>query len=210
MVSRLASVGFAAGTLWLAGCRGLTGEAADVASAAWSCPSAQIKLLTVTKQVRDPPPPEVIADSERMAVWQGHEDPDARGFVFTGCGETGIVTCGWVSFGPQQTIQCKPPRTYYGINWGRNDSGPFGMGLNDTMIASIRPTGPADTGGLAYGDVILQVDHQPVGEGPDGMNRIVSLLRAGPASSHVIDVRRGTSTISLTMPSPAPPANSTP
>jgi hypothetical protein len=79
---------------------------------------------------------------------------------------------------------------YWGFNWV------------SPKVIEVSPGGPAAGAGLATGDVILEVDHQSVGDWAQSGKRIVDLLPVANASSHSIHVQRGTQTLDVTI-SPA-------
>jgi hypothetical protein len=189
-----------------AGCLSWThdGHALLAASTSWNCPTDQIKILSVSGQQRDPPPADVRADPARLAVWQKKADPEARNYVLSGCGETATVSCTYVSSGSEEWFGCDAPPTHYGPDGGRAAAaGPFGLDMVGATVWGVAPGAPADKAGLVFGDNILEVDNQSVGQGPPAGNRINELLHVSGTPTHSLRVMRGTSTLDLTILSPA-------
>ena len=147
-----------------------------------------------------------MADPARLAVWRKQADPDARNYLLSGCGETGTVSCTYASSGSEEWFGCDAPPTHYGPDGGRAAAaGPFGLDMVGATVFGVAPGAPADKAGLVYGDTILEVDGQSVGQGPPAGKRINELLHVWSIPKHSIRVTRGTRTLDLTLLTPTPP-----
>jgi hypothetical protein len=78
--------------------------------------------------------------------------------------------------------------------------GVYGFALVGPVLTEVRPATPASAAGLAPGDVILEIDHQVIGR---DAGRILELLHVESATSHLIHLRRGETTLDVTMAVPA-------
>jgi S1-C subfamily serine protease len=85
----------------------------------------------------------------------------------------------------------------------------YGFTLVGNAVDAVRQGGPAEKAGLLAGDMILEVDHQGVGEAgvredPSlAETRVSELLHAG-ASRHSLRVQRGTQMLELTIVAATP------
>ncbi len=183
--------------------------AVSAASSTWSCPEERIQVGSSRPPDPPQPPADIAADPARLAIWKGQlaSPVTHRTLTASGCGEEGDVSCTYTIDPGVPGITNSvgiwgcfaPPSGATARSRSAPNSGPLGLGLLGPSVYELRPGSPGDKAGLASGDVLLEVDHQSVGQGLEAGKRIVDLLRVASVSGHAIRVRRGTSTLDLTI-----------
>jgi hypothetical protein len=79
------------------------------------------------------------------------------------------------------------------------------------VVEAVQPNSSAGKAGLEINDVILDIDHNVIGEDPVTANgRIEELMQRSAAASHLFHVRRGATTLDLTIDGPLRPVSPAP
>lgn len=206
-------------------CTSAQETAVSAASDAWSCPRARIQVGTNRALAApEPPPADVAADPARLAIWQQHHAGPTvqRTFSTSGCGKQEDVLCvyslqtwiasGLPASGGMWSCSMPPPSSsedVHGIAQAllAAETGQFAcMG---PLVLSVRPDSPASKAGLSAGDVILEIDHQAIGDDRAAAKKRIDELAHSPGMmSHVFHVRRKATTLDLTIPRELPPGSS--
>ncbi len=213
-------------------CRSAEDFAVESASDAWSCPKERISIETLQVPTPQPqPPPDVAADPARLAIWQKNDGAPSptRAFSASGCGRKGTVTCtirfdtsvvegteftdaAWRCYtgSPLERMAEVHDALLHVAAQARLGNGQFAC--LGPVVEAVRPDSSAGKAGLMAEDVILEVDHQPIGDDrATAGNRIYNLIHV--PGFHLLHVRRGKTTLDLRIeespqPGPAAPAPS--
>jgi hypothetical protein len=233
MIMRPATLAlFASAFGLLASCASLNGTARDEFAKATTCPPERVTVVPrpdyrMPLPPDAPPPADIAADPGRLAYWQQQRDtqrhhlqnPDCEMFEATGCGQSLMLCCEHPTGDQGEVLMssasCMGEALLRSALLGAKapNDGRWGFGLvGGTRVDEVRPGSPADKAGLVPGDVILEVDHQAVGDSAVAGLHIVALMQSEGASSHSLRVQRGTQTLDLAVdarpsasPAPSPP-----
>jgi hypothetical protein len=204
-------------------CTPVQSVAVSSASTAWSCPENRISVEAIPAPTPKPPA-DVLADPARLAIWQGQlaASPSTLTFAASGCGKKAEVSCTYsiapgdgVTYGDNLSWSCFPAPDGSAIANLKDDllhvaaEARLGAGQVVTLgpvVEAVRPDSSAGRAGLMTGDVILEVDHQPIGDDrTTAANRIDEYMHAPGTTSHLFHVRRGATTLDMTIEAPPRP-----
>lgn len=217
------AIAFALGGLGLA-IGGCAQETEILAGARWqfakqiSCPedrvTANVDPQSAAQDAR-PPPPEVAADPDRLAMYDKQAEAEAvlgRWVVVTGCGQEARYHCE-IGHGPtgqgRWDVYCAPQlggklvelqrllveRLASTPRAGQPSSARLGVAVNARTITLVVPGGIGDRAGFRVGDVVVAQDHQPIIDDADYARRT-----SDTSAPHVLTVQRGGTEVDISVP----------